>query len=162
MSGISVKMSSADRQKFRKQVKQYAKQVNLSTQQALDKVALDILTGSKRILDGNRTTDRGLLKNSITIQKTPLGGRRIGTNTGYGFYVEFGRQPGKMPPVRFIEGWVRRKLGLKGKESKGVAFMIAKGIAQRGTKAQPFLRPSFERERKRLVLEIRKHLARQK
>lgn len=141
-----------------KGVKSYMKRFNWSRNQALDAVAFDIRSNAIRTLDGNGTTDRGLLKNSITIEKTFSGGRRIGTNTGYGLYVEFGRPPGKAPNSKHLEGWVKRKLGISGKRAKYVAFLIGRGIAERGTKAQPFLRPAFESQKKKLILEMKKHM----
>lgn len=52
--------------------------------------------------------------------------------------VELGTRPHK-PPVGPIEAWVNEKLGIQGKEARGIAFAIANKIAKRGTKAQyPF------------------------
>lgn len=50
----------------------------------------------------------------------------------YGLPIERGRTPGgKMPPIDAIEFWVRRKLGVT-KNSRGVAFVIARSIAKKG------------------------------
>lgn len=52
----------------------------------------------------------------------------------YGAAVEYGRKPGKMPPVAAIELWVRRKLGINNdKEARSVAYVIARAIGRRGT-----------------------------
>lgn len=54
-----------------------------------------------------------------------------GTPLKYGEVIEFGRKPGKFPPVGPIELWVRRKLGIT-EDSEGVALAIARAIFRRG------------------------------
>lgn len=44
-----------------------------------------------------------------------------------------------MPPVHRLEHWARIKLG-----QDGLGFVIARKIARKGTKAQPYIRPAFE------------------
>ncbi|TSE05245.1 hypothetical protein [Aquimarina algiphila] len=44
-----------------------------------------------------------------------------------------GRSPGKMPPIDPIEKWVNVKLGISGKEARGVAFAVATKIKNSGT-----------------------------
>lgn len=60
----------------------------------------------------------------------------------YWRYVEYGRRPGKMPPIDNIEEWIRVKPvvpnAMNGKvpTSKQLAFMIARKIGREGTKAR--------------------------
>ena len=160
---ISVKISSSDRAKFDKDIKQFQKAFKFTRAQALEAVALEIQFDAKKILDTQKTTDTGVLKNSLAVTKGPRGSRRVETQTGYGLYVEFGRPAGKMPPVDSIVPWVRRKLSISDpKIAKRIAFAIAKGIGERGVKAQPFLRPAYERGIKRMVTTFRKEFAKQK
>lgn len=58
----------------------------------------------------------------------------VSTPLLYGAPIEFGRKPGKMPPVDALELWVIRKLGIS-QDSRGVAYVIARAIARRGIKA---------------------------
>lgn len=52
--------------------------------------------------------------------------------------LEYGRRPGqKMPPVAAIQLWARRKLG---DGSRGTAFVIARAIGRRGTRAHHMFR----------------------
>ncbi|WP_076509177.1 hypothetical protein [Pseudacidovorax sp. RU35E] len=52
--------------------------------------------------------------------------------------VEFGTRP-HMPPVSALVPWVRAVLGVSAKEELGVAYLVARKIARRGTEAQaPF------------------------
>lgn len=159
MGGVKVNMTSSDQAKFRKDVKEYSRLMNVSSSAALDAFSLKVIDSAQRILRSNKTSNTGNLADSLSFDRTPLGGRKIGTNTGYGLYVEFGRPPGQMPDSRALLRWVRRKLGLRGKEAKQAAYNISRAIGERGTRAQPFLRPAFEREKRRLILELRKEIA---
>lgn len=52
--------------------------------------------------------------------------------------VELGTKP-HMPPVDAIVPWVRAVLGVPAKRERSVAFLVARKIARKGTKAQePF------------------------
>lgn len=78
-------------------------------------------------------------------------------SSGYAYYVEFGRRPGKWPPKQPIEDWVKKRgLASTEKDIKGVAFVIRRKIGKKGTRPQPFLRPAFERERPRFKAAMRK------
>jgi hypothetical protein len=60
----------------------------------------------------------------------------------YGAVVEYGRRPGKQPPSgpnSSLARWAQLKLG-----SSGAAFAVARKIAKKGTKAQPYLIPAAE------------------
>jgi hypothetical protein len=60
---------------------------------------------------------------------------RVISDLIYGLPVDQGRKPGPPPPVDAIEYWVRRKLGIDGNEARHVAYLIARAIGRRGTKA---------------------------
>lgn len=145
MASVTIKFSAQDQARFRKQVQNLSKAMKMRSGQVLDAAALEVQSEARSILQSQKTTDTGNLSGSITIRKTVLGGRRIGTNTGYGLYVEFGRPPGKMPPITKLLRWVQRKLGVRGKAARAVAFLIGRKIGQTGTRAQPFLVPAFKR-----------------
>ena len=69
----------------------------------------------------------------------------VGTPLQYGEVIEYGRQPGKMPPVNPIALWAEKKLGVDRNKSKGVAYVIAKNIARRGFKSIPDGARMFEK-----------------
>ena len=82
----------------------------------------------------------------------------------YWRYIEYGRRPGKMPPLDVIEKWinVRRiiphSMTLKSGKTvipsvKQLSFLIARSIGQRGIQPRPFFKQSFE-EAKREFLHI--------
>lgn len=56
----------------------------------------------------------------------------LGTPAAYGEPVEMGTKP-HFPPIDPIQHWVERKLGITGKESRSVAFLIARKISKKGT-----------------------------
>ncbi|MEK9722018.1 MAG: hypothetical protein VW405_00860 [Rhodospirillaceae bacterium] len=57
--------------------------------------------------------------------------------------LEYGRRPGQtMPPVRAIQLWARRKLG---DGSRGTAFIIARAIGRKGTRAHHMFRDAADK-----------------
>ena len=84
---------------------------------------------------GRTPKNTGKLQQSID---TDVSGSALTEITGkvftplvYGRPVEFGRKAGKWPPRDAIEYWVIRKgLAAPGKESRSVAFLIARAIGR--------------------------------
>ncbi len=59
----------------------------------------------------------------------------------YPAVIEFGRQPGRMPPPDQLVRWVQLKLGVPESAAPGVAFTVARAIGRRGIKGRfPFKR----------------------
>ena len=68
----------------------------------------------------------------------------FGTSALYGPVVEEGRRPGAtMPPPDALRPWVERKLGVRREESKRVAFVVARSIGKKGTKARKMFEKSI-------------------
>lgn len=110
------------------------------------KSALKIETDAKR----KAPSDTGRLK-GISIQtKISLGGfsADVFSDANYAMAVEKGSRP-HFPPVTALEGWARRH-GMEDME-----FLIARAIAKKGTKPQPFLFPAWEAERPEFINEIK-------
>jgi hypothetical protein len=62
----------------------------------------------------------------------------------YASAVEHGTRP-HFPPLGPIELWVRRKLGIpEGRQSRSVAFLVARAISRRGTKAVQFFKRGWD------------------
>lgn len=87
----------------------------------------------------NGTTYQGNLAKS-TRRRDPVTHERgvVAVGERYGGAVEFGRRPGKMPPVAPLERWAAVKLG-----QPGAGFVIARKIGRVGTRPQPFLEPAL-------------------
>jgi len=75
-------------------------------------------------------------------------------------YIEilnYGRSPGSFPPKQNIQEWVRSKLGITDeKQNKGVAFLISRKIAQKGTNI--FLNKSKGVEVEKKIIDLRKKI----
>lgn len=68
----------------------------------------------------------------------------VSTPILYAAPVEFGRRPGKWPPIGAIRAWVVRKQIATGDEADQVAFLIARAIGRRGTKGAHMFQKGFE------------------
>lgn len=69
--------------------------------------------------------------------------------------VEKGRRRGAaMPPLKVIEQWARRRMGLSAEEAKRAAYPIAKAISKRGLKG----RRVVGRVRERMMLVVREEI----
>lgn len=86
---------------------------------------------------------RGSIATEITGTPVEMTGMVV-TPLLYGWPVERGRMPGKMPPVEPIELWVIRKLGIQPPESENVAFLIARSIGRKGTKGAAMFHKGYE------------------
>jgi len=83
------------------------------------------------------------IKSSLGPEAVPLSAK-VFTNKIYALPAEFGRKPGKMPPVDAIAGWVRR-------HGIGVPpFVIARAIGRRGTKGIFYMKKAAEAGQKKI------------
>lgn len=112
------------------------------TRKAME-ASLTLIEGDAR---KNAPQDTRRLAGSITYSIRGTGAEltgRVGPSLRYGWFVEHGRRPGKFPPLAAVSGWARRH---------GVSpFVVARAIARKGTRPQPFLVPAFEKNRGRIV-----------
>lgn len=94
--------------------------------------------GATKLLRGSTFSEpRGTPIREVLVAQTQI----------YSPIVERGRRPGRFPPIGPIELWVRRKLGVDPGQSKGVAFVIARKIAQKGTSGAAMFFKGFTRGR---------------
>jgi len=96
----------------------------------------------------NAPVDTGRLRASITPSVVAAEDKIqgiVGSNVKYAPYVELGTRP-HWPPIAALETWAR---------SHGTsAFLVARAIARRGTKAHKFLQRAFESNQTRIVTMI--------
>src|SRR5512139_94650 len=69
----------------------------------------------------------------------------VGSNVTYAPYIEYGTRP-HFPPIGALDVWASRH-GMN-------AYVVARAISRRGTKAQAFLVPAFERSQKEIERRI--------
>jgi len=74
----------------------------------------------------------------------------LGTPAKYGEAIEDGTKP-HFPPVKPILFWVKRKLGLTGKEAKSVAYAIVQKIGKKGTYGTHMFQYGFDRNEQTVI-----------
>lgn len=116
-----------------------AKEMTISMQASLDTFEQAVAVETP--------VNTGTLRNSIgTIiyGEPPDFSGAVATSIYYAMPVEYGRAPGKMPPVDAIKYWVIRKGIAPADEADSVAFLIARAIGRRGTKGAFMFKKGFE------------------
>jgi HK97 gp10 family phage protein len=137
--------------------------------------ALKILTDAKRLAPVNF----GQLRNQIALEPINDLTFAVEAKASYSAYVEFGTGPQVNVPADFtayaaqfkgkkggkfkdfvdaLTLWVKRKGIGDGKNDKGLAYVIARSILQKGMRPQPFLIPSYETEKPKLIQRLKKLL----
>lgn len=82
---------------------------------------------------------------------------------GYWYYVEYGRRPGKQPPIDAMEAWIN-KTGMvpypdengKTPSVRSLAFLIARKIGREGTKGKGIIHDIVERNQAKWIDRIRR------
>jgi hypothetical protein len=95
------------------------------------------------------------LVNSIRSERIGPLHYRVVEGMNYGRVVEEGGRPHGVSSVKLIP-WVERVLGAREKEARDKAFLIARAIKRRGTRAQPYMRPAAEENVDRVIALVRK------
>ena len=76
----------------------------------------------------------------------------IGAHTRYAKAVERGSLPGGFPPLDDLVQWIRVK-NIQPRDSemsdRDLAYVIARSIARKGTKPQPYMEPALEAHRQK-------------
>ena len=86
---------------------------------------------------------RDTIHNKVSVSGTKVSGI-LGTPLAHGEPVEMGTKP-HFPPIGPIQFWVQQKLHIEGeKESRSVAFLIARAISKRGTKPRKMFSTGFD------------------
>jgi HK97 gp10 family phage protein len=129
-------------------VRRYSNAQQIITKSLTGAVTRSVIFGegiAKRIV----ARDTSNLARSIT-HRVESGIGRVrgiwGTAVFYGPYVEKGTRP-HFPPVAALVGWARRH--------GANPYAVARGIALNGTRAQPFMKPSFEQTKPKAIQDIR-------
>jgi HK97 gp10 family phage protein len=137
--------------------------------------ALKILTDAKRLAPVNF----GQLRNQIALEPINDLTYAVEAKASYSAYVEFGTGPQVSVPADFtsyaaqfkgqkggkfkdfvdaLTLWVKRKGIGDGKNDRGLAYVIARSILLKGMRPQPFLIPSYESEKPKLIQRLKKLL----
>lgn len=126
-----------------------------NSRRGLRKAGMNIIADAKANLRNNGSVVTGMLRASGRVQAVDgdpdsidVGFFGNDTAGGYAYFVEYGRRSGKMPPIKMLVEWARKKLRLDEKEARNAGFLIARKIAKKGTRPHPFFGPAVEKNKK--------------
>lgn len=130
-----------DTSEINRLLKEFPEYENIILQEAQVATQSSLFMFQELIKGGTPVGVTGHLRSSFDVTNAVIRGRSVegsvSTSITHGLPIERGRTPGrKMPPVSAIEIWVRRKLGIT-ENSRGVAYIIAKRIGERGFATYP-------------------------
>ena len=137
------------------------------TMKALNDFGNFIITNYKSQLEAEQMNNGELYRTISYSVSTGTGGWVISVSLAdYWKYVEYGRRPGKMPPVSAIEHWINVKQiiphSMTLKSGKTViptipqlSFLIARSIGRRGIAPKPLFQKSFEAAKQQFMQVIK-------
>ena len=137
------------------------------TMKALNDFGNFIITTYKSQLEAEQMNNGELYRTISYSVSTGNSGWVISVSLAdYWKYVEYGRRPGKMPPVSAIENWINVKQiiphSMTLKSGKTViptipqlSFLIARSIGRRGIAPKPLFQKSFEAAKQQFMQVIK-------
>ena len=137
------------------------------TMKALNDFGDFIITNYKSQLEAEQMNNGELYRTISYSVSTVNSGWVISVSLAdYWRYIEYGRRPGKMPPVSAIENWIKVKQiiphSMTLKSGKTViptipqlSFLIARSIGRRGIAPKPLFKNSFEAAKKQFIQVIK-------
>ena len=149
--GMYIDFDQAAFRKFKMNKRKFEARVLTKASDGLRDSAARIVAEAKIKLKDNGSIATGMLRNSGSLRPQVDGTVDAGFYADYAYWVEYGRKAGGMPPVKLIAEWVRKRhITSDESEIESIAFAIARNIAANGTKAKPFLTPSYEENKSRI------------
>lgn len=124
---------------------------------ALESVDAELSVGSQKIARSGKlkvAKASSELANAINARRIAPMIHEVVASKNYAKAVESGTGPGGFASKASIEDWMQSK------NIVGSAFAIARSIAEKGTKAQPYMKPALEDNRKALNARIRAAVSR--
>ena len=137
------------------------------TMKALRDFGKFIVTNDKSQLEAEQMNNGELYSTIKYSVSTGTGGWVISVSlANYWKYIEYGRRPGKMPPLAVIEKWIDVKQikphSMTLKSGKTVIptppklpFLIARSIGRRGIAPKPLFKNSFEAAKQQFIQVIK-------
>lgn len=129
---ISLSIKLKNPKKFENKLQELDENKTNAIKTTLNKAGTLIWAQSRR----NSPVDTGRLQNSIAKDFNRFNlEMRVGTNVKYAIFVHEGTKP-HWPPIDALRPWAR---------SHGISpFVVARAIARKGTKAQPFIKRAVD------------------
>lgn len=135
-----------------------SKEIRYEASKGLQAAGLNIIADAQQNLRQNGSVVTGLLRQSGKIQKIDDNNLDVGffdsqnRQSGYAYFVEYGRRAGKMPPPDELAQWAYKKFHLQDrKAARAAGWAMAVKIAKAGTKPHPFFMPALDKNRNRIV-----------
>lgn len=137
------------------------------TMKALNDFGKVIIINYKSQLEAEKMNNGELYRNIKYSVSTGTGGWVISISLAdYWKYIEYGRRPGKMPPLEVIEKWIDVKeikphsMTLKSGKTviptpPKLPFLIARSIGRRGIAPKPLFQKSFEAAKQQFMQVIK-------
>ena len=137
------------------------------TMKALNDFGKVIIDNYKSQLEAEQMNNGELYRTISYSVSTGTGGWVVSVSLAdYWKYVEYGRRPGKMPPMSAIENWINVKQivphSMTLKSGKTViptipqlSFLIARSIGRRGIAPKPLFQKSFEAAKQQFIQVIK-------
>ena len=134
----------------------------------LQKGAASIVADAQDNLRKNGSVVTGLLRLSgktqkvddLTIDAGFFDTRNL--NSGYAYFVEYGRRAGRMPPPDELAQWAYKKYHIGDrKAARAIGWAMAIKIAKAGTSPHPFFAPAVDKNKKSLVQAIQDEINRE-
>ena len=138
------------------------KDVRKAAMQGLQKAGLNIIADAQMNLRDNSSVVTGLLRQSGKVQKVDEETLDIGffdtqnRQSGYAYFVEYGRRAGRMPPPDEMAQWAYKKFQLHDRNlARQAGWAIAIKIAREGTRPHPFFAPAIDKNKSRIMSALR-------
>lgn len=136
--------------------------IRKAAMQGLQRASLQIIADAQMNLRDNGSVVTGLLRQSGKVQKVDEDNLDVGffdsqnRQSGYAFFVEYGRRAGRMPPPDELAQWAYKKFQLHDrKAARAAGWAMAMKIAQEGTKPHPFFIPALEKNKSKIIGALR-------
>lgn len=136
--------------------------VRRGAMEGLQRAALNIIADAQVNLRDNGSVVTGLLRQSGKVQKVDEETIDAGffdtqnRQSGYAYFVEYGRRAGRMPPPDELAQWAYKKFHIGDrKAARAIGWAMAVKIAKSGTSPHPFFAPAIDKNKSRLVQAIK-------
>ena len=131
----------------------------------LKSAGMHIIADAQDTLKRENINTTGLLSQSGRVERTNEdgGGYDVGFMNGeksYASAVEYGRQPGRIPPPDVMEAYARKKYHVQDrKTARAIGWGLAVNIGKHGTHPHPFFGPAVQRNQGRVVSTLQSAMA---
>lgn len=133
-------------------LKRYRDSLRAARLRALEQAGKDIIPHlQRRTMHSGAVVTRQFLDGWFVVRRGDL--VAIGNRAPHAPFVEYGRRPGRMPPIASIRRWVELKFNVGGQRAERMAWAIARKISLQGVKGREIIK----KELWRLKLLIAKH-----